>query len=1038
MRPTRTRRASEGHQRWSPGFSLRLSACDDSLKAELQQSHSLARRVSVYFGLTILGMISTAAAAEPMPQRAAELLVRRCLECHSGNDPQGKLDLTSRTSLLAGGDSGPAVTANDPSQSLLWQRVADDEMPPKKPLTEDEKQLLESWIAAGTPYAIDPLSPWQFSTPERAGLDWWSLQPLRKITPPAPLDQITAHSPIDAFHQQDLQAVELSASLAADRRVLIRRVTYDLVGLPPTPEEIDGFLADEHPDAYERLVDRLLASPHYGERWARHWLDVVRFGESNGFERDLPRPAAWHYRDWVINALNDDISYPEFVRRQIAGNLHDSDDPESLKAAGFLVAGPHDTVVPVSEKMRQSMRFDELEDILGTIGQTFLGLTVNCARCHDHKFDPVSQTEYYQLTAVLAGVDHGEREYVPKRIAQELASIRPRIEELAAQLREQEAPLRKKILAAKSKSVADTAPPTPLAAWDFTKNVSDQAGQLTVTLHGTAKQTETGLVLDGQSAYAATSPLVKPLREKTLEAKVRLANLQQQGGGVIGVQNLDGGVFDAIVFGEQETGRWMAGSNFFQRTQSFQADAETQADREFVDIAIVYRADGTISAYRNGQPYGRDYRSHGPQPFAAERAQIVFGLRHAPAGGNRLLSGVIAVARLYDRALTAEEVAASAAAGDVFVTEAELRELLAEPERRQRTDRQQELQSLREREARLTQDSPVKVYTAALTQPGPVHFLRRGSVADPGDEVSPASLSALPSAQSQFHLPMETPEAARRAALAEWITAPDNALATRTIVNRLWHYHFGDGFVETPNDLGFNGGRPAHPELFEWLCNDFLRSGGGIKRFHRQVVTAGVYRQTSTSRPEAVAKDAGNRMLWRMSPRRLEAEAVRDAMLSVAGELNDTVGGPSYQDFNSYFFKGTQFYDPIDVDNADVHRRTVYRMWARGGRSPFLDTFDCPDPSTTTPKRSVTTTPLQALSLMNNAFAVRMAERFARRVEVEGGANSQATIAAVYLFAYGRTPREDELKAADDFVSQRGLVEFCRVILNSSEFLYVE
>jgi hypothetical protein len=971
---------------------------------------------------------------DPLPRRAAELLVRRCLECHSGTDPKGGLDLGTRAALVKGGESGPAIDEKDPVRSLLWQRVAADEMPPKKPLSKDEKELLRSWLAAEAPYEVDALSPWQFTTPERAGLDWWSLRPLRPVAIPDPLDRDSARSPLDAFHQRALKEAGLRASSPAKSQTAMRRVSFDLIGLPPTPEEIDEFLADERPDAYERLVDRLLASPHYGERWARHWLDVVRFGESNGFERDLPRPNAWHYRDWVIDAFNADLPYAEFVRRQIVGDLADPDGPDSLKSTGFLVAGPHDTVVPVSEKMRMSMRFDELEDILGTIGQTFLGLTIHCARCHDHKFDPVSQTEYYQLTAVLAGIDHGEKEYLPANVAQELAAMQPRIAELTIALREQETALRKKALGSRNKPADVPAPPAPLAAWDFTKGLSDQAGVLNVTLHGSARQTDEGLVVDGQTAYAATSPLVKPLREKTLEAKVRLANLEQQGGGVMSVETLDGNVFDAIVFGEQQPGRWLAGSNGFVRTQSFQGEAET--DREFVVVAIVYQADGTIVGYRNGKAYGQAYRSAGLQPFDAEKSHLVFGLRHAPVGGNRMLAGVIASARLYDRALTAEEVAASAAAADVFVTEEELRKLLTDEERETRRRRQEELQRLRAREAMLAKDGPVKVYTAALAQPGPVHYLKRGNVADPGDVVAPASLAAVPGTARRFRLSTETPERERRAALAEWLVAPDNALAVRTVVNRLWHYHFGTAFIETPNDLGFNGGQPAQADLLEWLCGEFQRSGGGLKAFHRRVVTSGMYRQSSSARPECLAKDAGNRLLWRMSPRRLEAESVRDAMLFVAGELNETLGGPSYQDFHSYFFKGTQFYDPIDVDDANVHRRTIYRMWARSGRSPFLDTFDCPDPSTPTPKRSVTTTPLQALALLNNAFALRMSERLARRVE--GAANLQASIERVYRLAYGRAPRDEELTAAQRFIDRRGLVAFCRVVFNSSEFLYVE
>jgi len=694
-------------------------------------------------------------AEDRLASRAAELLVRRCLECHSGDDPQGKLDLSSRMALHHGGEGGSAIDDNDSIRSRLWERVASDEMPPKKPLDAAEKRLLQDWLAAGTPYEIDPLSPWEFTTPERAGKDWWSLQPLRSVIPPLPLDPSAALSPIDAFHQHDLQVVGLAASPAIERRLLIRRLSFDLVGLPPAPDEIDEFCLDNAPDAGERLTDRLLASPHYGERWARHWLDVVRFGESNGFERDLPRPHAWHYRDWVIEAFNADLPYADFVRRQIAGSPTDRND---FSSTGFLVAGPHDTVIPASENMRKSMRFDELEELLGTIGQTFLGLTINCARCHDHKFDPIWQREYYQLTAVMAGVEHGERETLP-----------------------------------------------------FGQEIAD-----------------------------ATAP------------------------------------------------------------------------------------------------------------------------------GAR------------------------------------------------------------------------KVYTAIVSQPGPTALLRRGNVTDPGEIVMPASLSALPAGAGAFQLPVESAEQDRRTALAGWLTANDNALATRTIVNRVWHYHFGGGFIDSPNDLGFNGGRPTHPEMFEWLCHEFQRTGGSLKQFHRQLVNPAIYRQSSSPRQDALKVDAGNRMLWRMSPRRLEAEAVRDAMLAVSGELNETLGGASYQDFHSYFFKGTQFYEPVDADNADVHRRTLYRMWARGGRSPFLDTFDCPDPSTTTPKRSMTTTPLQALALLNNAFALRMAERLADRAQREGAANSQAKIMVVYRLAYGREPQRNEIVSAQEFIERRGLVSFCRVILNSSEFLYVE
>ncbi|MFO0916805.1 MAG: DUF1553 domain-containing protein [Planctomycetaceae bacterium] len=1002
----------------------------------------MTKWVSSFLLFALAGVIQPLVAAPPptISEQAAGILVRRCLECHSGADPQGKLDLTSRQNLLRGGDSGPAFDDADQSRSSLWQRVADNEMPPKKPLSEEEKSLLRDWIAAGAPYHVDNLSPWQITTDHRAGLDWWSLRPLRAIAPPSPLDSPSARSPIDAFHQHSLQRADLSASPPAENRVLIRRLTFDLLGLPPAPEEIDEFLADPHPDADERLVDRLLASPHYGERWARHWLDVVRFGESNGFERDLPRPNAWHYRDWVIDALNADLVYPEFVRQQIAGNPRTTDSPDATKSLGFLVAGPHDTVIPASDRMRQAMRFDELEDLLGVVGQTFLGLTVNCARCHDHKFDPVSQTEYYQLAAVLAGIEPGDNEFTSPAVVAELAGLRKRIDRLSKQLQDQESVLRKKILAERNEQIPNgPPPPQPIAAWDFTNSIDDQAGKLPVILHGTAKQSSQGLRFDGGTAYAATPPLPYALREKTLEAKVKLSHLQQQGGGVMSIQSLDGGSFDAIVFGEQEPGCWLAGSDNFTRTQPFQGPVETEVNQEFVILTQAYHADGTIALYRNGRPYGRSYRSNGPVTFEPQQTQVLFGLRHSPPGNSRLLVGTVAAARLYDRALTADEVAATAAAANLLVKEDELLAALSPKQRELRTALRTELESLRTQESELNKTGRIKIFTAVPTQPGPVHLLKRGNVADLGDQVAPAALSAVPAGEQTFRLPIDAPENTRRDALADWLASPHNPLAVRTIVNRLWHYHFGAGFVDSPNDLGFNGGQPQHPDLFEWLCHEFLRTNSSLKQFHRRIVASSVYRQVSNARPEAIAKDASNRQLWRMSPRRLEAEAVRDAMLAAAGELNESLGGPSYQDFNSFFFKGTQFYDPIDVDDANVHRRTVYRMWARSGRSPFLDTFDCPDPSTTTPKRSVTTTPLQALALMNNAFVLRMADRLARRAERDTTSpDSPAAITHVYRLAFGRPPTPVEITAARQFIARQNLPAFCRAILNSSEFLYVE
>ncbi len=1000
----------------------------------------------------------------------APLLARRCAGCHAGDEAKGKLDLTTREKQLVGGESGPALEPGRADKSLVWRRIAVDEMPPKHPLTEDEKRVLKTWIETGAVWSGGALNPLSVSSEQRAGYDWWSLQPLIKANVPASRDASRFRQPLDAFVAAQLEVGGLRPSREADRRTLIRRLSFDLLGLPPSPEEVDAFVNDPAPDAHERLVDRLLASPHYGERWARHWLDVVRFGESNGFERDLPRPNAWHYRNWVIEALNRDVPYDEFVRWQLAGDVLAPGDVEALKAVGFLVAGAHDTVVPVVDRMRAMMRQDELEDTVGTVSQTFLGLTVNCARCHDHKFDPISTREYYQIAAALSGVDHGERDFTPPEMARRLNEMQTQIDSLTKLIREQDAPLREAVLAERRRAGAPASKPapTPLAAWDFTRDLNDQLGTMHAKLHGSAKRDASGLVVDGTS-YASTAPLAGDLLEKTLEVRVRLKTLDQRGGGAISLQTTDGHLFDAIVFAENEPLRWMPGSNGFARTLPFDGTNEDRADKEFVVIAQVHQADGAIVGYRNGQPYGKPIRKEAALKYEAGKSQIVFGLRHGTeAGGNRMLNGVIASARLYDRALSAEEVALAAGSANTFVTEAEIAAKLSAEERRVRAARQTELHDLRLKHASLAKTAPVKLYTAIATQPPPMKVHQRGSVTALGEEVAAAGLAAIKGLDPNFGLQPDAIESHRRVRLANWITDSRNPLFARVMANRVWHYHFGAGLVETPNDLGFHSGRPSHPELLEWLACDFgfsiadfglkneQDSSGSssssssdpkskiqnpkfsLKRLHRLLVTSATYRQASTFDEASAKVDATNRLLWRMSPRRLEAESVRDAMLAVAGELNDEFGGKGYSDTNSYFFKGTQFYDPIDPTGFPNQRRTIYRMSARGGRSPFLDTFDCPDPSTTTPKRSSTVTPLQALSLMNHSFVLRMADQFASRLKTEAGDSAEAQVHAAYRQLYGRTPEADEVLLSVDFVKRRGLPAFCRAMWNSSEFLFVD
>ncbi len=854
---------------------------------------------------------------------------------------------------------------------------------------------------------------------ERAGEDWWSLQ--KVVRPPLPgvKKKDWVRNPIDTFILAKLEEMGLAPAPEASERVIRRRLHYGLTGLPPQP----GAGAD---------VDALLASPHHGEHWARHWLDVARYGESNGFEYDQLRPNAWTYRDWVIDALNADLPYDQFVKWQIAGDVLEPNNPGAIAATGFLVCGAFDGLKPSGDKQRKIMREDEMADIVGTLAQSFLGLTVDCARCHEHKFDPISQKEYFQMASALAGVHRGDRN-VPAGI--DVAAKRKEIESLSRKLAEADAIVRKRLLAGLKKDDAKldrTALPLPVSRWSFDRDLHDEIGALHGEARGSARVEGGALVLDGKSGFVLTAPLTKAIKARTLEAWVRLDNLGQRGGGVIGIQGTGGEPFDTIVFGEREPGRWMAGSSGFTRTESFGGEEEKEAQSQFVHMAIVYQEDGTITGYRNGRPYGRSYKT-GVQTYGAGNHQIILGMRHGNSSGNkRMLAGRIDRAQLYDRALTAEQIALSA---DVrIVTEAELIAALTAGQKAARENWKADIARL---SAEISKQGQKKVY--AVTPKGaPVrHLLLRGSPFERGEEVSAGGLVSLRNGlPSDFGLKPDAPESDRRRKLAEWIAQEDNPLFARVMMNRLWHYHFGQGLVKTPNDLGFSGGTPSHPELLDWLAAEFRAQGWSLKKMHRLMVSSAAYRQSSRANAKAGKMDAGNVYLWRRSPMRLEAESIRDSILTVSGALNPVAGGPGFRDFKMYKHKGSWVYDPIDPEGPEFNRRSIYRTWARGNVHLLLAPLDCPDPSTATSVRSVTTTPLGALSLMNTSFVIRMSEKMARRLEADKS-GEQERIGHAYELAFGRPATPGDIDLAIEFVRKNGLAAFCRVLFNANEFLYL-
>lgn len=1005
-------------------------------------------------GVTVVRAPAEEDAAEGVTffrEQVAPLLARRCLGCHNREDRKGGLDLTSAEGARTGGDTGPAISAGGLDQNLLWQRIAADEMPPDHPLPEGERQTIRAWWDGGGTWDATPIDRFQYSSESRAGYDWWSLTTV--VRPEVPKVVVGANDaaegdaveraaawqthPVDRFLWPALRAQGLWPSTLADRRTLIRRLSFDLTGLPPAPAEVEAFVADDAPHAYERLVDRLLASPQYGVRWARHWLDVVRFGESNGFEYDEFRPDAWPYRDWVVSALNDDLPYDEFARRQLAGDVLWPGDLAAAVATGFLVAGAYDTAGQNQQSlaMRAVVRQDEMEDIVGTVGQTFLGLTVHCARCHDHKFDPIRQRDYYALSAALAGVRHGVRELSGLELegprltqVQTLMARRNALRSLCSAL---EDPVRERLLSEQRTEQPDL---RPVAEWDFRRGASELRQGLATELHGGAQLGAEGLVLDGATGYAVSAPLGQRLRAKTLEAWVRLGRLDQRGGAVLSVETPEGATFDALVFAEQEPQQWMAGSNGFVRTRSFHAPQESEAHQEFVHLCLTYAEDGEIRAYRHGVPYGEGYSSGTSSEFAPGGYHVLFGLRHRPSEASRLLQAVVREVRLYDRALSADEVAVASGRG---VTQAALLAALSEEERSRHAAWSQELAQV---ERALATLRPVKAYTVTPRQPEATHLLKRGNPAQPAEVLAAGALQAVRGLKADFELPDDAPEGERRRRLAEWITARENPLFARVMVNRVWQHHFGRGLVETPNDFGLNGGRPSHPELLDWLASEFASGGFRLKGLHRLLVTSAAYRQSSRPLAEGLAVDADNRLLWRYAPRRLEAEAVRDTLLAVAGLLEERVGGPSFADVRRSVAVGTStyLYEPDDPTREVFFRRTLYRAWARSGRSPFLDVLDCPDPSTTSPRRNATTTPLQALALWNNALVLHVAERFAERVVRESSADVAAQAARAFELALGRGPTEVEQAAAVGMIREHGPAALARTLFNTNEFVYVD
>ncbi len=977
------------------------------------------------------------------------LLQERCVECHGEKKQKGELRLDAKPFAFKGGHDGPAIVAGKLDKSPLFQRIIstdeDERMPPKgEPLTPVQIAAIKSWIESG--------AEWPENAADKAAaidkrLQHWSVQPLMKFQVSGSMLQVTKPSvigtsgeletlnlkletpnPIDAFIKAKLQEKSLRMSPEADARTLTRRLHFDLLGLPPSADDPGSRITDHA--SYESLVDSLLASPHYGERWARHWLDIAHYADTHGFERDKLRPDAWRYRDYVIAALNADKPYDQFLREQIAGDVIAPDEPQSVIATGFLAAGPWDFVGQVetkSDMLKRAARALDLDDMATQTLTATMAMTVNCARCHDHKLDPITQEEYYRLWAVFAGVKRGDRDAEPRE-GQRIAAEKERLTKELVQTRAQISKL-----AGEGLDLADM-----IGGGDGRgtgvkgRGIHLRTGNLTAEQFGYHRDIQSNrlqrieypgdpkealrlvqyvFVPDGRTpvsvAYkqevkgvpATSGHSWDIVRNGPLNAqrttKIGDTDYAAKNHSILGMHANSGITFDLAKI------RQSSGLTQMRLTGvvGFGATAPAAASR--ADFTVFVDADLKLQKLklRKDESLTLDLEV----PAKAKTLTLI-----ATDGGDGISSDLLFIG---DARLTADVDQAALAATD----EAKLKQLRA-----QARNLEAQLKAL-----------PVAPKVFAIVseeKPAVIQVQSRGNPEDPQQEVTPGAFAWAKHAPHDFG-DNTTPEGQRRLALANWITHPDNPLTARVIANRLWHHHFGQGLVTTPSDFGLGGDKPSHPELLDFLARELMTHGWSLKHIHKLIVMSAAYRQQSSSSDSRITShasrlDSANRLLWRQNPRRLDAETLRDTVLSVSGKLNPDMGGPGYRDFN-YTEAYAPIYDYITPDKPELWRRSIYRFIVRTTPHQFMTTLDCPDPANFTPARAQTTTALQALTLSNNEFMLQQARHLAERAK---------TPERAFQLCFQRNPTPEELAAARPL----DLFSLCRMLMNANEFIYVD
>jgi hypothetical protein len=861
---------------------------------------------------------------------------------------------------------------------------------------------------------------------EEPKLGEWAFAPLTQ--PMVPNVKGSIQTPIDAFILGKLHSKGLSFSTPADRKTLARRIFIDLIGVPPTPEQVHSFCNDPSPDAYEKLVDRLLADPRYGERWARHWLDVVHYADSHGHDQDRPRENAWPYRDYLIRAFNSDKPYSQFVREQIAGDAIEPLNPDAIAATGFLAAGPWDEsgLRDIREDSFDRLAAQNLDrdDLVTTTMSTFMGLTVHCARCHDHKFDPISQVDYYSIQAVFAGIDKAERAYDAD------ATVAIKRKELQERL------VRLKSDSKSTVKTEDQETHVKLQAWEKDWRARNTSWTVPESIkvtsqHGSIfqKQPDQSFLCGGKrpDKDVYQLELKTPLNQVT---GLRLEVLTDPTLPHLGPGRQDNGNLHLSEVRVSAAGRPI---------KILRAVADFDQDAWDISKTIDGNPGTAWGIYPQvGKPHQATFEFEQPIAFPPDESlRIELDQLH---GAGHLI-GRFRVSLTADQSIRNQLISIpqpiQTILGKSTRSEMEQAEMV----------RWFLIQEVEDELRLLPAQSKVYCGTNQFKADGsfrpsskarPIHVLKRGELKRPQQLVAPGAISVLKYVTYQVNRPDE--EANRRLALAKWLTDPKNPLLWRVIVNRVWHYHFGRGIVDTPNDFGKMGGIPSHPELLDWLAISFRDSGGSIKQLHRMILLSNVYQQQVQLNPTATAVDADNRLLWRMNRSRLDAETIRDTVLHLTGRLDQQFGGAPVKHFQmkpGIHVTPEADYLQFDVDSIESRRRSIYRFIFRTKPDPMLAALDCPDASQSAPVRQISVSAPQALVLWNNQFLLRHAEHFAEGISKSARDETQQ-IQLLCQRLLLREATQSELSIWLPYVQKHGLVNLTRVLLNSSEFLFVD